>query len=92
MGKTVSDLTQFSRSKKENTEKILSSTPSGGTIATSDKIMQSYLDGSEPSISDIKKCIRSGTIKGNFVPVLTGSAFKNKGVQPLLDTVIDYIP
>ena len=40
----------------------------------------------------LKKCIRKGTIKGSFVPVLTGSAFKNKGVQPLLDAVIDYMP
>ena len=54
--------------------------------------MESYLDGKEPSIEDLKKCIRKGTIKGSFVPVLTGSAFKNKGVQPLLDAVIDYMP
>jgi elongation factor G len=54
--------------------------------------MESYLDGKEISIDDLKKCIRKGTIKGSFVPVLTGSAFKNKGVQPLLDAVIDYMP
>ena len=61
-------------------------------VEEDDKIMESYLDGKEPSIEDLKKCIRLGTIKGSFVPVLTGSAFKNKGVQPLLDAVIDYLP
>ena len=52
----------------------------------------SYLEGKEPSIDQIKKCIRKGTIKGSFVPILTGSAFKNKGVQPLLDAIVDYMP
>tara|TARA_B100000700_G_scaffold324291_1_gene430055 strand:- start:10 stop:2088 length:2079 start_codon:yes stop_codon:yes gene_type:complete len=61
-------------------------------VEEDDSIMESYLDGKEPTIDQIKKCIRSGTIKGTFVPVLTGSAFKNKGVQPLLDAVIDYMP
>ena len=57
-----------------------------------DSIMEEYLEGKEPSIDQIKKCIRIGTIKGSFVPVLSGSAFKNKGVQPLLDAVVDYMP
>ena len=57
-----------------------------------DSIMEKYLDGKEPSVEELKSCIRKGTIKGSFVPVLTGSAFKNKGVQPLLDAVIDYMP
>ena len=61
-------------------------------VEENDQIMESYLNGKEPSIEEIKKCIRLGTIKGNFVPVLTGSAFKNKGVQPLLDAVVDYLP
>jgi len=61
-------------------------------VEEDDQIMETYLEGSELSTEDIKKCIRIGTIKGNFVPVLTGSAFKNKGVQPLLDAVIDYMP
>ncbi len=61
-------------------------------IEEDDAIMEAYLDGKEPSIDDLKSCIRKGTIKGSFVPVLTGSAFKNKGVQPLLDAVIDYMP
>merc|ERR1711871_1313599 len=51
-----------------------------------------YLEGEEPSQEDLKRCIRTGTIRGDFVPVLTGTAFKNKGVQPLLDAVIDYMP
>ncbi len=54
-------------------------------VEQDEKLMEAYLDGNEPSIDDLKKCIRQGTIKGSFVPVLTGSAFKNKGVQPLLD-------
>lgn len=44
-----------------------------------------YLEGEEPSEADLKRCIRQGTLDGSFVPVLTGTAFKNKGVQPLLD-------
>ena len=55
-------------------------------------ILEQYLNGIKPSVEQIKKCIREGTIKGHFVPVLTGSAFKNKGVQPLLDAVVDYMP
>ena len=72
---------------KEYREKLIEK-----VVEEDDKIMEAYLDGSEPSVENIKKCIRLGTIKGNFVPVLTGSAFKNKGVQPLLDAVIDYMP
>ena len=54
--------------------------------------MELYLDGKEPSEDDLIKCIRKGTLAFDFVPILTGSAFKNKGVQPLLDAVIDYLP
>jgi len=61
-------------------------------VEEDDKIMESYLEGKVPNNDQIKECIRKGTIKGSFVPVLTGSAFKNKGVQPLLDAVIDYLP
>ena len=57
-----------------------------------DTIMEQYLEGKEPSSEDLKKCIRKGTISGAFVPVLCGTAFKNKGVQPMLDAVIDYLP
>ena len=61
-------------------------------VEEDDSIMEEYLEGKEPSIEQIKKCIRIGTIKGSFVPVLTGSAFKNKGVQRTLDAVIDFLP
>ena len=54
--------------------------------------MEAYLEGKEPSEQDLIKCVRKGTLSFNFVPILTGSAFKNKGVQPLLDAVIDYLP
>ena len=61
-------------------------------VEEDDKIMESYLEGKEPSVDQIKLCIRKGTIKGSFVPIVTGSAFKNKGIQPLLDAVVDYMP
>ena len=54
--------------------------------------MSDYLDGKEPSIEVLKTCIRRGVLTGAFYPVLCGSAFKNKGVQPLLDAVVDYLP
>ncbi|PCJ29513.1 MAG: elongation factor G [Rickettsiales bacterium] len=57
-----------------------------------DAIMEKYLDGAELTEDEIKFCIRKGTIAGKFVPITCGSAFKNKGVQPLLDAVIDYLP
>jgi len=51
-----------------------------------------YLEGNEPDVATLKKLIRKGTINLSFVPVVTGTAFKNKGVQPLLDAVVDYMP
>merc|ERR1719409_752373 len=54
--------------------------------------LMAYLEGEEPDAETLKKCIRTGTLSGAFVPVLTGTAFKNKGVQPLLDAVVDYMP
>ena len=54
--------------------------------------MESYLDGNLPDTAKIKALIRQGTIAGEFVPILCGTAFKNKGVQPLLDAVVDYLP
>ncbi len=61
-------------------------------VEQDDDLMEAYLGGEEPSLEDLKKCIRKGTIAGDFVPVLLGTAFKNKGVQPLLDAVVDYLP
>ena len=61
-------------------------------VEQDDAAMEAYLDGTEPSVETLKACLRKGTIAGDFVPVLNGSAFKNKGVQPLLDAVIAYLP
>ena len=61
-------------------------------VEEDEKLMEDYLDGKEPSNEDLIKCIRKGTLGFSFVPITTGSAFKNKGVQPLLDAVIDYLP
>ena len=57
-----------------------------------DEILEKYLGGETLSPDEIKKCLRKGTLRFAFVPVLCGSAFKNKGVQPLLEAVIDYLP
>ncbi|MGI9568486.1 MAG: elongation factor G, partial [Desulfobulbia bacterium] len=54
--------------------------------------MEAYLEGEEPDEEKLKSLIRKGTVENSFVPVLTGSAFKNKGVQPLLDAVVDFLP
>mmetsp|Transcript_13797 Transcript_13797/g.29363 ORF Transcript_13797/g.29363 Transcript_13797/m.29363 type:complete len:791 (+) Transcript_13797:78-2450(+) len=56
-----------------------------------DALME-YLEGNEPDVDTLKKLLRQGTLNLSFVPVLTGTAFKNKGVQPLLDAVVDYLP
>ncbi|MCG8444395.1 MAG: elongation factor G [Hyphomicrobiales bacterium] len=54
--------------------------------------MEAYLEGNEPDEATLKALIRKGTVSGEIVPVICGSAFKNKGVQPLLDAVVDYLP
>ncbi len=54
--------------------------------------LEAYLEGDEPDADTLRACIRKGTIEGAFVPILTGSAFKNKGVQPLLDAVVNFMP
>jgi elongation factor G len=61
-------------------------------VEADDQAMEDYLEGKEISVEVLKKCIRKGTIGFKFVPVLCGTAFKNKGVQPLLDAVVDYLP
>ncbi len=61
-------------------------------VEQDDDIMEAYLEGNEPDTATLKKLIRKGTLNFSFVPVLCGSAFKNKGVQPLLDAVVDYLP
>ncbi|MCL4778064.1 MAG: elongation factor G [Gammaproteobacteria bacterium] len=57
-----------------------------------DAAMEAYLEGQDPSIETIKKCLRKGTISGAFNPVLCGSSYKNRGVQQVLDAVVDYLP
>ncbi len=61
-------------------------------VEQDDEIMEKYLEGEEPSIEEVKRCIRKGTIALDFFPTYCGSAFKNKGVQPVLDAVVDYLP
>jgi len=61
-------------------------------VEQDDGVMEQYLEGHEPDVATLKKLIRKGTLNFSFVPVLCGSAFKNKGVQPLLDAVVDYLP
>jgi elongation factor G len=61
-------------------------------VEMDDEAMMAYLEGDEPDISTLRGLLRKGTLSLTFVPVLGGSAFKNKGVQPLLNAVIDYLP
>ena len=61
-------------------------------VEQDESLMEAYLDGKEISEDDLKKCIRKGTLGFAFVPIVCGSAFKNKGVQPLLDAVVDFLP
>jgi elongation factor G len=61
-------------------------------VEQDDDALAAYLDGEEPDEATLQRCIRKGTIAGVLIPVLCGSAFKNKGVQPLLDAVVDYLP
>lgn len=61
-------------------------------VEMDDQAMEDYFEGKEISTETLKKCIRKGTLAMSFVPVLCGTAFKNKGVQPLLDAVVDYLP
>jgi elongation factor G len=61
-------------------------------VEQDDEAMEAYLEGTEPDTATLKKLIRKGTLNMSFVPVVCGSAFKNKGVQPLLDAVVDYLP
>ncbi|WP_043603204.1 elongation factor G [Novosphingobium sp. Rr 2-17] len=61
-------------------------------VEQDDEAMEAYLEGNEPDVDTLKALIRKGTLAQAFVPVVCGSAFKNKGVQPLLDAVVDYLP
>ncbi|MEQ1752979.1 MAG: elongation factor G [Micropepsaceae bacterium] len=61
-------------------------------VEMDDAVMEAYLDGKEPDVATLKRMIRKGTINFKFVPVTCGAAFKNKGVQTLLDAVVDFLP
>ena len=61
-------------------------------VEVDDDAMEAYLEGNEPDEAELKRLIRIGTLNQSFVPILNGTAFKNKGVQPLLDAVVDYMP
>ncbi len=61
-------------------------------VEQDDDLLEQYLEGNEPSVDDIKKCVRKGTIALDFFPTFCGSAFKNKGVQNVLNAVVDYLP
>jgi len=62
------------------------------SVELDDEAMEAYLSGEEPSFEVIQKCLRKAVLNGSFYPILCGSAFKNKGVQPLLDAVVAYLP
>lgn len=72
---------------KEYREKLVEA-----AVELDDDALTAFLDGKEPDVDTLKKLIRKAVITGAFYPVLCGSAFKNKGVQPLLDAVVDYLP
>ena len=85
---TQEDIPEDYREKAESYREKLIET----VVEMDDDVMESYLEGTQPTQETIKKLIRTGTIDSKFVPVLCGSAFKNKGVQPMLDAVVDYLP
>jgi elongation factor G len=72
---------------KEYREKMVEA-----AVELDDDVMAAYLDGKEPDEATLKRLIRKAVLNSTFFPVLCGSAFKNKGVQPLLDAVVDYLP
>jgi elongation factor G len=61
-------------------------------VEQDDDLLEQYLEGNEPSLDDLKRCIRKGTIALDFFPTYCGSAFKNKGIQNVLDAVVEYLP
>ncbi len=77
----------YAAKAKEWREKLVEA-----AVEQDDALLEKYLGGEEPSVADLKRCIRKGAINFSFVPVICGSAFKNKGVQPMLDAVVDFLP
>src|SRR6516225_6997996 len=78
---------ELAEQAKEYREKLVEA-----AVELDDDAMTTYLEGKEPDVATLKRLIRKATIAGTFFPVLCGSAFKNKGVQPLLDAVVDFLP
>jgi elongation factor G len=78
---------ELAEQTKEYREKLVEA-----AVELDDDVMAAYLEGKEPDVATLKRLIRKATIASTFFPVFCGSAFKNKGVQPLLDAVVDYLP
>ncbi|MBO0717718.1 MAG: elongation factor G, partial [Rhizobiales bacterium] len=78
---------ELTEQAKEYREKLVEA-----AVELDDEVMTAYLEGKEPDVPTLKRLIRKATIAGTFFPVFCGSAFKNKGVQPLLDAVVDFLP
>ncbi len=72
---------------EEHREKLIET-----ALEQDDELLMMYLEGEEPELDDIKRCIRKGTVALDFFPTYCGSAFKNKGIQPVLNAVVDYLP
>jgi elongation factor G len=87
-GYTLQDVPADMVDKVEEYREMLVET----AVEQDDDLMEKYLDGEVPSIEDLKRCIRKGTIHLDFFPTYCGSAFKNKGIQLVLDAVVDYLP
>tara|TARA_R110002096_G_scaffold91625_7_gene207272 strand:- start:5993 stop:8083 length:2091 start_codon:yes stop_codon:yes gene_type:complete len=85
---TIEEVPEDMKEKVEQYREMLIET----AVEQDDEVMEKYLDGEEPDIDTIKRCIRKGTIALDFFPTYCGSSFKNKGVQLVLDAVIDYLP
>jgi len=84
----LTDVPEDMKDKVEEYREMLVET----ALDEDDDLMEAYLEGNEPSIEDLKRCVRKGTIALNFFPTFCGSAFKNKGVQNVLNAVVDYLP
>ncbi len=78
---------EMAKQVEEYREKLIET-----ALEQDDDLLMMYLDGEEPELDDIKRCIRKGTIALDFFPTYCGSAFKNKGIQLVLDAVVDYLP
>ena len=85
------EYTEIPEELKETAEKYRSEMVEMA-VEQDEEVLEKYLDGEEPDEETLNRCIRKGTINFEFVPILTGSAFKNKGVQPLLDAIVNFMP